>query len=560
MVDTEAQKASWGAAIAATLFIFALATDQVMMPIATSAAVADLRTDTGMIQAAIALVSLVAAPLYIAGGKLGDINGKKKVFMTGLVLWGVGPLTAVIAPSIVVLISGWSVVKALGMVLAIPASVGLLIASYPDDAQRGQAFAIYGVGAVTAALVGPLLMGFSAEALSWRVPFGLLVSLIIVTFFIAARFMGETEKTAGAKVDWGGTLLTFLAVAAVILGSMLGGRYGWWLARRPFSLGDVQINPLGLSPAPWLIGLGVVLAAILLARMTRMEQVRVGAARTDSRIGQPLFSMRLFDNRTFFAAWAAALLGFIVAGAIPFIIPVFTQQALGFDSLESALVMVAFSVGSVILGFVSGSLIQRMQARTLMQVFLLIVAAGLVWLVFVADVEMTLGDFFLPMLVIGAGWGVISSQIPNIQLSTLSADLQGEGSGFAETGKELGIGLGTAVIGSIMFSMAIGSFVDNVAQQADIPLTVQERADTILRIEDQALPAEAWDAIAQRVPNLEQLGKQGFVEGFQIAVGALVVIVLLALLLASFIPKVETEAVRDAETRELVADVSSKRL
>lgn len=543
-------KASWLTAITATLFIFSLATDQVMMPIATSAIVDELNTDTGMVQAAIALVSLVAAPLYITGGKLGDIQGKKKIFMVGLVLWGLGPLTAALAPSMLILIGGWSVIKALGMVLAIPTSVGLLIASYPDNAQRGQAFAIYGVGGVAAALIGPLLMGISAEALSWRLPFGILVVTIIITFLLSARGIKETKKIAAAKVDWGGTLLTFLAVAAVILGSMLGGRFGWWLARRPFTLGEVQINPLGLSPAPWLIALGVVLAAILLARLSRKEE---GGE-------QPLFSMKLFDNRTFFAAWGAALFAFILSGALPFIIPVFTQQALGFDSLQSAIVMVAFSLGSILLGFASGNLLRRMQARTLMQVFLLVVVVGLLWLVYVADVNMGLETFLLPMFVIGAGFGVISAQIPNIQLSNLVPGLQGEGSGFSETGKELGIGLGTAVVGSIMFSMAIGGFVDKVAQQVNIPLTAGERAETILLIEDEAYPEEAVEAISQQVPNLEQLSNEAFVEGFQIALGILVGMILVAILVSSFIPRVETKEVTAEGTKELVADVSSKRL
>lgn len=543
-------KASWLTAITATLFIFSLATDQVMMPIATSAIVDELNTDTGMVQAAIALVSLVAAPLYITGGKLGDIQGKKKIFMVGLVLWGLGPLTAALAPSMLILIGGWSVIKALGMVLAIPTSVGLLIASYPDNAQRGQAFAIYGVGGVAAALIGPLLMGISAEALSWRLPFGILVVTIIITFLLSARGIKETKKIAAAKVDWGGTLLTFLAVAAVILGSMLGGRFGWWLARRPFTLGEVQINPLGLSPAPWLIALGVVLAAILLARLSRKEE---GGE-------QPLFSMKLFDNRTFFAAWGAALFVFILSGALPFIIPVFTQQALGFDSLQSAIVMVAFSLGSILLGFASGNLLRRMQARTLMQVFLLVVVVGLLWLVYVADVNMGLETFLLPMFVIGAGFGVISAQIPNIQLSNLVPGLQGEGSGFSETGKELGIGLGTAVVGSIMFSMAIGGFVDKVAQQVNIPLTAGERAETILLIEDEAYPEEAVEAISQQVPNLEQLSNEAFVEGFQIALGILVGMILVAILVSSFIPRVETKEVTAEGTKELVADVSSKRL
>lgn len=127
-------------------------------------------------------------------------------------------------------------------------------------------------------------------------------------------------------------------------------------------------------------------------------------------------------------------------------------------------------------------------------------------------------------------------------------------------GKELGIGLGTAVIGSIMFSMAIGGFVDNVAKQTDFSLTAEERAQTILLIEDEAFPVEAAEAVARRVPNLAQLGNEAFVEGFQIAVGAMASVILVSLLLASFIPKVPVEAVRDRDVRESVADVSSKRI
>jgi MFS family permease len=286
--------------------------DQVMMPIATSAIVADLKTNVGMVQAALSLVSLVAAPLYVTGGKLGDIQGKKRMFVVGLVLYTIGVLAAALAPSVVVLIGGWSIVRALGMVLAIPASIGLLIASYPDEGQRGQAFALYGVGAVAAALVGPLLMGISAEALSWRVPFGL-EAVVAVATILMARSMTETEKIEGATVDWGGTVLAFFAIAAIILGSMLGGRYGWWQARRAFDVGGIPFTPFGLSPAPVLIGLGAILGAILLSRSGRMEErAAAGGGR------QPLFSLRLFDNRTLTAAWMMATLGFIVAGALPF--------------------------------------------------------------------------------------------------------------------------------------------------------------------------------------------------------------------------------------------------
>ncbi len=550
MANTKAQKAGWGAAIAATLLILLVAMDQIMMPIATSAITKEFSTDAGAVQTMIALMSLVAAPLYIAGGKLGDIHGKKKIFMAGLVLYGIGTLTATLAPNVTILMGGWSVVRALGMVLTIPASIGLLIASYPDEGQRGQAFAIYGVGAVTAALIGPPLMGLSADALSWRVPFGLETVIVAATFFLTMRAMKETEPIEGAKVDWGGTAITFVAVASIILGSMLGGRYGWWLARRPFMLGETQFNPFGLSPAPLLMIFGVIVVAILLSRLNSIEE----------KGGQPLFSMKLFDNRTFLTASLMATVFFLLSGSLPFIVPVFLQQAVGFDGLQTALTMMSLSVGSIILGFASGSLVQRIQPRTLMQIFLGVLAVGMVWLFATVSLNVTLGQLILPMFVIGCGVGVINSQIPNIQMSTLTPDLQGEGSGFAETGKELGVGLGTAIIGSIMFSMAIGGFVDNVARQADIPLTPEERAETILLIEDEAIPDRAINEISQRAPNLEQLGKEAFVEGFQIALGVLVGVVLAALFVASFIPRVETEEATAQDVKEAVADVSSKRL
>ncbi len=548
--DTIQQKAGWGAAITATLLILLVAMDQVMMPIATSAISGEFSTDAGAVQAIISLVSLVAAPLYIAGGKLGDIHGKKKIFMVGLVLYALGTLTATLAPNVTILMGGWSVIRALGMVLTIPASIGLLVSSYPDESQRGQAFAIYGVGAVAAALIGPLLMGISADSLSWRVPFGLETLIAAGTFFLAMRALKETEPIEGAKVDWVGTAVTFVAVASIILGSMLGGRYGWWLARRPFMLGETQFNPFGLSPAPLLMAFGVIVFAFLLSRLKRIEE----------KGGQPLFSMKLFDNRTFFTVSMMATVFFLISGALPFVVPVFLQQAVGFDGLQTALTMMSLSVGSIILGFASGSLVQRMQPRTLMQMFLVVVAVGMIWLFFTVNLDVKLGQLILPMFIIGCGFGVISSQIPNIQMSTLIPELQGEGSGFAETGKELGIGLGTAVIGSIMFSMAIGGFVNNVARQVDIPLTQEERAGTILLIEDEAIPDKVINEISQRVPNLEELGEEAFVEGFQIALGALVGILLISLLLASFIPKVEPEEVTAPEVKEAVADVSSKRL
>ncbi len=171
-------------------------------------------------------------------------------------------------------------------------------------------------------------------------------------------------------------------------------------------------------------------------------------------------------------------------------------------------------------------------------------------------------DLLLPMFVIGCGSRVLISQIPNVQLSSLLPELQGEGSGLAETGKELGMGLGAAFIGSILFSLAIGGVLDGVARQANTAMAPDERSAIVVDLEDNALPDEALRDLAQLPADarqaLEAVVEDAYVGAFQGTLGVLASVLLLALMVASFIPKVETEGVTDPETKEAVADVSSR--
>lgn len=540
------EKTDWQPAIAATLAMVLIGMDLFMMPIATTALSEEFSTNAGMVQAAIAIFSLVFAALCILGGKLGDIFGKKKVFLAGLVLYGVAALVVALAPNMLVLIGGFSIIRALAVALAIPASVALIIATYQDEATRGKAFAIYGVGATLAGLVAPLLMGFMADKVSWRVPFGLEV-LIVLLAIAMARSIRETP-TVKSKVDGLGTILAFLAIGAVVLAGMLGGPYGWWEARRPFSIIGVPFNPLGLSPTALLGGFGIVVGALLLAHIRRAE----------TNGGAPLFSLKLFDNPTYTVILVFAVLFFVLNGALPFVVPVFLQQAVNFDGATTGMVMAIFMFGSMIAGLASGQLVNRMQPRLLMQLALLIIIAGFVWLFAVSTPQMTAIGAALPMGFVGLGFGVVVTQIPNVQLSTVPAELQGEASGLAETSKEVGVGLGTAVVASIMFGLAISAMVDGVARQTNVELTAEERHTLILQVEDEALPEDVEQFVAEQVPNLQDIVTAAYVDGFQTTLGVLVALVLLAFLVASFIPKVEMHtaveprrtAAADAKTGE----------
>jgi predicted MFS family arabinose efflux permease len=351
--------------------------------------------------------------------------------------------------------------------------------------------------------------------------------IAIVGVLLTLR-LPETE-TRKAEFDLPGTVLSFLAIGVVILAGMLGATYGWWDARRPFQIGGFTFNPLDLSPVAPLYALAMIFGAWTVNHIARKER-RGGAA---------LFSLRLFDSRAFTATSTMVVLFYLLVGALPFIVPVFLQEAVGFDGAKTGTVMTAFMLGSIFAGFVSGKLVAAMQPRYLLQTAMAIAAAGMLWLLAVSSPAMTPMTAILPMVLVGVGFGMVTAQISNVLVSPLPQDLQGSGSGFAEMAKELGVGLGTAVIGSIMFSAALGGMVDKVALQAGERITPEERAELIIQIEDETVPEEVEQIVAERVPQLEQLTRAAYVEAFQLTLGVLIGMVLLAMFIASFIPRID---------------------
>lgn len=172
------------------------------------------------------------------------------------------------------------------------------------------------------------------------------------------------------------------------------------------ALGAFQINPLGLSPAPVLIALGLICATVLPVRLKRLED----------RGGQPLFSMSLFDDRSFLVSSVIITIFSVLAGAIPFIAPIFLQQALGFEGVRAALIIMSFSFGSTILSLASGNLVHRMEPLTVMQMFLLVVVVETVMILGAASPDATLLHLMLPMMVVGAGFGAVHSQLRDTQM------------------------------------------------------------------------------------------------------------------------------------------------
>lgn len=522
---------SWIPLIAVALSIFLIASDQIVLPVAAENIVADLNTRATTVQAALAILGLIAAPLHLVGGKLGEIHGNKRIFLAGIILYLIASLTATLAPNATVFLGGWSILRGVALACLIPTGLALLISNY-QAARRGQAFSIYGISGPAAALVMPIFMGWAASSLSWRLTFGLHALIALVCLFLTLR-MVDTTRNEGLKMDWLGALLAFLGVGALVLGPMLAGNYGWWEVKRPFQLAGSTFNPLGLSPVPLILLFGVIFLALLLNRNSRL------AAHGE----QPLFRLSIFDRRQFLTAWMGTMVFFLLMGALPFVIPLFLQSAAGYDSLSTGLVMAVFSLGSIILGLASGALVGRFHPRYVLQAFSIVTLLGVVWLFLNIRLDITFWQIALPLFVFGAGAGVLLSQSPNVTLSGVKPKEAGDAGAVQQSSNELSIGLGVAVIGSLLVSSTLSGIVDGVSHAADIALSDAERAAVIVEMEDafQSVSADGGDQLFAALPaavqvQLNQILEDSLVGAMQSVVGIMGLVVLLALTLFSFIP------------------------
>ncbi len=193
---------------------------------------ADLGTTTSAVQSAIALYSLVMAALMVGAGRLGHILGSKKVYAVALLVFGAGTLTATVAPNVGVLIFGWSF------------SIAMISVNFAGT-QRAVAFGVVAGFQAVAAATGPILGGFLATNLSWRVAFGF-EAVVVAAVLVLMRNVRGAPARREQRLDWAGLTLWAGGLTSIVLGILLAGYYGWWMLAAPSRL-----------PTGWLASSGI---------------------------------------------------------------------------------------------------------------------------------------------------------------------------------------------------------------------------------------------------------------------------------------------------------------
>ncbi|MDY0908161.1 MFS transporter [Microbacterium sp. CFBP9034] len=442
---------------------FVMVLDSTVMNVSITTVAADLGTDIGGMQAAITLYALTMAAFMLTGGKLGDKWGRSRAFRIGSVIYGLGSLTTALAPDLTVLLFGWSLVEGLGAVLVIPAIAALAAINYSG---RDRVIAFSALGAITgfAAAAGPLIGGIMTTYSSWRFVFvgeAIVMALVLV-------FSGRIKDIPGDKklrIDLLSVILSAAGLAILVFAMLQSKTWGWLIPLNPPEVGGVTVAPFGISPVAYLILIAILVLSWFLGRQRRLEAV--------GRV--PLLKVSLLRIPALRSGLTMFLAQYFAIAALFFVVPVYLQTILGYNALETGLKILPLSLGLIVFSIIGSRLSTVRSARNIARIGQFTLGVGL-FLVFAA-VQPDLADwlFATGMFVVGAGFGLLASQLGNVNMTAVSKDDTSEVGGLQGTFQNLGSSFGTAIVGSVFILLLTSGFSATVQSSQTIPDDVKQQ-------------------------------------------------------------------------------------
>ena len=370
--------------------------------------------------------TLAFAVLLIAGARLGDILGRRRLFLVGLAGFTLFSTACAVAPTIGVLI-GFRVLQGAFGALMIPQGFGLLKQVFQDDAEFDKATGLFGPATGVALLAAPILAGALVDAnlwgTGWRLVFLINVPIGLVGLPFAFRALPRGGAThPGTKLDIGGVLLVGLALVAIIYPLIQGQPDGW--------------------PA-WTY---VVLAAGVALLLAFLGYER-------GRKENPLIEPSLLTNRTYLSGIAISLGLFGAFGGLLLCVSLYGQLGEGWSPIHAGLTLTPMVIGLILGMFGSLALVKRL-GRHLLHIGIVFIAAGAATLALQVTGASAASSWDLApgLLLIGAGVGVCLGQLFRFILSSVSMNEVGSASGVMEAVQQLSTSLGVAVLGTIFFS------------------------------------------------------------------------------------------------------------
>jgi MFS family permease len=380
----------------------------------------DLDTTVQGVQIAITIFLLVMAALMIPGGKLTDKYGRKRLFILGLIVYGVGALMSALSPNLGILILGNSILEGVGTALLIPPVYILATLYFTDVTSRARAFGVISALGGIGAAAGPLIGGLITSAITWRAAFLFQALIIAVIVLLSRKLTDPLPPDPTRPFDTGGAVLSAIGLVLVVTGI------------------------LAADNNAWLMLILIIAGVLVLALFFRSVRAKEKAGK------EPLLSTSLFRNRTSNLGLVTQNTQWLMLMGTSFVVSAYLQVVRGYNAIQTGVIFTAATLGILVSSLAAERLAKRRPQRTLILAGFVVTIAGIATLLLLVTGSPTAWAFAPGLLLIGLGLGVMLTPSVNVVQSSFSEAQQGEISGLSRSVSNLGSTLGTAIAGTIL--------------------------------------------------------------------------------------------------------------
>jgi MFS family permease len=389
------------------------------MNVSISSVVVDLNTDVSTIQSISLFYTLITASFMLLSTKLQDIVGKKKLFLIGAVIYGVGTLTAALSSGVLMLFIGWALLECLGGALMTPTAVSIISGIYHGE-KRTFALAIESALVAIAAAIGPLFGGVVTTYFTWRLGFAVEFIIVLVVLGLSGKIPYFEATESKSELDITGAIVSFAGLVLFVIGILM------------------LTDDTTFSIAAMVAGL-IVLAVFALFEIKRKRKGNV-----------PLLDVELLKDKNLCVGTLLRLMVNLAMGGTLFAVSVYLQSVLALSPFNTGLTLLPMTLGLLMFALAAPKLSAKLNHKILMSVGCIISIIGCLILSQQFTMDTTMLELMPGLFILGSGLGFVMALGVDIALSNIPDEGQNNASGIVTTGQTLGQSMGTAIIGVIL--------------------------------------------------------------------------------------------------------------
>jgi EmrB/QacA subfamily drug resistance transporter len=438
------ENSRWWTLGAMCFALFMIMLDNTVVNVALPSIQRDLHASLQALEWTMNAYTLTFAVLMVTGGRLGDIFGRRKLFLFGVVVFGASSLAIGLAPNEAVLVA-FRAVQGIGAAFMMPATLSIITQAFPAE-QRGTAIGTWAGVSALALAIGPVVGGFLTEDVSWRAIFvinpPIAVGAVAVTLFATRE---SRDETVGRKVDFAGIATLTVGLTALVLGLVEGNSWRWGSAR--------------------IVGLFAV-AVMALAAFVAIEL----------RGRAPMLDFSFFRSRT---SAGANVVGFLVTFAMFaqfFFLTLYMQNVLHYSPLQTGVRFLPATLVIIVMGPVAGRLTDRVGPRPLMALGLAIVGTALA-LQSRLTIHSGYGLLLPGFILMGLGIGLVMSPMSTAAMNAVDRSKSGAASGVVSMSRMVGGTVGLAVMGALVTTVGRSDLNSSLPQ---LPAAIRSKLASAL--------------------------------------------------------------------------------